>query len=455
MASFPKSKIWDKTTQRSIDAVRAFIHRHPQPTISHIQNESVHERPLKGPFHLLPDILPAPIEDDIRQALFRTINGLGEIEYERPALAPVPVEWISKKACGLGDRSAPSADKRSDLARLAMDCANDLIILHVHGGAFFQGSPRSYRPTTSKLASLSGGRVVSIEYRLSPQNVFPAAILDVLVAYLSLLYPSPSSAHGPVDPSRIVFAGDSAGGVLLFCVLQFLLQTVSHAPILFHSRTVSFPIQAPSGIAVLSLPGDLSQSLPSYEVNRVNDLFLEVPWYHPDYPSCPIWPANPPRPDIYCPMSSFLHPLVTLALAKFWAGTPPIWLASGEELFADGAKAVARRAALQDVNVTWTQFEAMPHCFPTVPGLIHSRQARVLMEKWANFCRECVDGELIGRQRVKASKVGFKDAREQPMDLENPGDPSFKDIERMIEAKVRLVDKVFKQELCRGVQSKL
>ena len=297
--------------------------------------------------------------------------------------------------------------------------------------------------------------MVSVEYRLSPQNTFPAAILDVIVAYLSLLYPSQSSVHGPVDPAQIVFAGDSAGGVLLFCVIQFILHTASHGPVPFHSHTISFPIPAPSGIAVLSLAGDLSQSLPSYDINRVNDLFLEVPWYHPDYPSCSMWPAKPPRPDIYCPTRSFLHPLVTLALVKSWAGTPPIWLAGGEELFSDGAKAVARRAASQDVSVTWTQFEAMPHCFPIVPGLTRSKQAQVLMEKWATFCRECVNGALIGRQKVKASKVGFKDAREQPIELESPGDPSFKDIERMIEAKVLSVEAIFEEEMCHGVQPKL
>lgn len=297
--------------------------------------------------------------------------------------------------------------------------------------------------------------MVSVEYRLSPQNVFPAALLDVLVAYLSLLYPSPHSAHEPVDPARIVFAGDSSGGVLLLGVVQILLHAAWHDPLLFHSRTVSFPIPAPSGVAVLSLPGDFMHGLPSSEANRVHDIFLETPWFHVDYPSCSIWPPNPPRPEVYCPTMSYLHPLVTLAFAKSWAGTPPIWLASGEELFADGAKAVARRAALQGANVTWTQFEAMPHCFPTLPGLTHSRQARVLMEKWAAFCRDCIDGAIVGRERVKASKVIFKDVTEQPVQLEDPRDPSFDDIERMITAKVQLIDKTFKEELRHAIQSKL
>lgn len=79
----------------------------------------------------------------------------------------------------------------------------------------------------------------------------------------------------------------------------------------------------------------------------------------------------------------------------------------------------------------------------------------MLMEKWATFCRECVDGSLIERKRVKASKVGFKDAREHPVELEDPRDPSFHDVECMIRAKVQLVDKVFQEELCHGVHPKL
>lgn len=92
MARFPRSKVWDKATQQYIDAVRAYVHRHPQPTISIIQNANVRERPPNGPFRLVQDTLPAPTEDDVRQLLFRTISDLGEVEYAPPDLALVPVE---------------------------------------------------------------------------------------------------------------------------------------------------------------------------------------------------------------------------------------------------------------------------------------------------------------------------------------------------------------------------
>ncbi len=136
MARFPRSKVWDEATQRDIDTVRAYIHRHPQPTISDIQNESARERSLKGSFHLVRDVLAAPTEDDIRQVLFSTIDDLGEAVYEPPELAPVPVEWVGSEVGAVVDTFAASPNKSRDLEYLTKDCITNLTILHVHGGAY-------------------------------------------------------------------------------------------------------------------------------------------------------------------------------------------------------------------------------------------------------------------------------------------------------------------------------
>ena len=135
MASFPKSEIWDERTRGAVNKVRAYIHRHPQPTISYIQNESVQDRPLKGPFHLVSDVLPAPIEEDVRQVLSDTIIDLRKIDFEMPDLAPVPVEWIGNSV-EVEEKQQLPASKRSRMERLALDSRSDLVIFHVHGGAF-------------------------------------------------------------------------------------------------------------------------------------------------------------------------------------------------------------------------------------------------------------------------------------------------------------------------------
>jgi len=53
-----------------------------------------------------------------------------------------------------------------------------------------------------------------IDYRLAPQNQFPAALQDALAAYLYLLNPPKDAGFDPLNPKDNLFAGDSAGGGL-------------------------------------------------------------------------------------------------------------------------------------------------------------------------------------------------------------------------------------------------
>ena len=124
-----------------------------------------------------------------------------------------------------------------------------------------------------------------------------------------------------------------------------------------------------------------------------------------------------------------------------------MWFAAGTELAIDGAKAVARRAAKQGVKVTWLQFEAMPHCFATLPGFNRTKQARLFMERWAEFCRECVE-EPKGQARIIATMVSFKDAKERPIQLENEGegvDLPLEEVERTIRTAMEQLTRDFEK----------
>ncbi len=287
---------------------------------------------------------------------------------------------------------------------------------------------------------------MSVKYRLAPQYPLPAAQLDVLVAYLSLLYPRPDSDINPLSASQIVFAGDSCGGSLLYNILQIIKATTNHQPIKFHSHTVHFPLPKPAGIATLSLAGECLGSYPSEEENIVNDILLDVPWSVPDYPACALWPTSPPRPMIHAHTKSHTHPLFAISLQSSWADAPPMWFAVGEEQLIDSSKAVARRAARDGVNVTWMQFEAMPHCFATLPGLNRSKQAEMCFERWGGFCRDCLDMDEKTQQNVKAVAVTFKDAEEGPLELDSEMDERnlpLVDLERRVRDKIEKVEKGF------------
>ncbi len=84
-------------------------------------------------------------------------------------------------------------------------------IVWLHGGGFVMGTLDTEHPWAARLATLSGAVVISVEYRLAPENPFPAAFDD---AYAVLTWAAEHAAELGVDPDRIAVGGHSAGGGL-------------------------------------------------------------------------------------------------------------------------------------------------------------------------------------------------------------------------------------------------
>jgi acetyl esterase/lipase len=115
-----------------------------------------------------------------------------DIVSERVGAGGVPAEWIY----------APGA-------------AEDRVLLYLHGGGYMIGSMRTHRVPLSRLSRASDARVLGLEYRLAPENPFPAAVEDSVAAYRWLL------AQG-IESKRIVIGGDSCGGGLTIATLVAL-----------------------------------------------------------------------------------------------------------------------------------------------------------------------------------------------------------------------------------------
>jgi len=126
-----------------------------------------------------------------------------DFQLSRPAFRPDPETRVEQVKV----RHEDGQVRGEWVERPGIATRTDAVLLYVHGGAFISGSPKSHRGLTSELSRRTGLSVFSLEYRLAPQHRFPAAADDVLRAYSWLL------ASG-VDASRIVVAGDSAGGHL-------------------------------------------------------------------------------------------------------------------------------------------------------------------------------------------------------------------------------------------------
>lgn len=85
-------------------------------------------------------------------------------------------------------------------------------VLYLHGGGYVIGSPKSHRELMGRLSKATGARVLGIDYRMAPENPFPAAVEDSVKAYRFLL-------DQGIEATRISIAGDSAGGGLAAATL--------------------------------------------------------------------------------------------------------------------------------------------------------------------------------------------------------------------------------------------
>jgi acetyl esterase/lipase len=143
-----------------------------------------------------------------------------DIEIEAAALDGIAVEWI------IPARAHPGR-----------------IFFHLHGGGYVLGNPAGSRSFTSLFANLAQCRVVSVDYRLAPEEPFPAALEDSVRAYGALL------AQGR-DARSIAIGGESAGGGLAVATLV-------------EARRRGFPM--PAALTAISPWTDMRCNSPSFD----------------------------------------------------------------------------------------------------------------------------------------------------------------------------------------------
>ncbi len=106
---------------------------------------------------------------------------------------PVPGVWV--------DRSTEVPD--------------EAMVLYVYGGTFVLNRGPMHEVIAGKIAMHGRARVLCCDYRLAPENPFPAAIEDVAAVYEALL-------NQGCDPSNIVLMGDTAGCAIALSALLLL-----------------------------------------------------------------------------------------------------------------------------------------------------------------------------------------------------------------------------------------
>jgi len=98
------------------------------------------------------------------------------------------------------------------------------IIMYIHGGGNIAGSIKSHRDLASRIAKASSAKVLIFNYRLAPENPFPAGLEDVKTIYQWLM-------DKYTDNYKISIAADSAGAGLALALLSILLKESHSLPV--------------------------------------------------------------------------------------------------------------------------------------------------------------------------------------------------------------------------------
>lgn len=123
------------------------------------------------------------------------------------------------------------SDGRTLMSRLyeppGLEPAGPLMI-YFHGGGFVVGSLDTHDRACRRLAASSGIRILAVDYRLAPENRFPAAPDDALTAWRAV---QADPGRFRADPGRVAVGGDSAGGNLAAVLCQDLKRAGEGQPV--------------------------------------------------------------------------------------------------------------------------------------------------------------------------------------------------------------------------------
>ncbi len=215
------------------------------------------------------------------------------------------------------------------------------VLLYLHGGGGVLGLYNSSRNMTGYIALTCNMSTMMPDYRLAPENPYPAGLNDCIAAYRWLL------ARG-TPPSQIVIAGDSMGGFFTICMLLKL-------------RDIGQPL--PAAAVCISPNTDPTLTGKSMEVNASKDALLS-----PQFARAMM--------TYYVSDNDLNDPYLSPLMANL-KGIPPILIQAGaDEILLDDSRRFTEQAQRAGVDMTLEVWPHMWHdwigCVPDLPEAIQA-----------------------------------------------------------------------------------
>ena len=242
-----------------------------------------------------------------------------------------------------------TAGVRTDIITpLEMPKANrSKVLINLHGGGFNSDSGSLIEGVP--IANLAKIKVVSVYYRLAPENPFPAAVDDVVAVYKELLK--------TYKPRAIGIFGTSAGGIL-------------SAEVAVRLKQLGLPL--PGALGLFTMLADFSRPGESRQLFSLEGFPGQLE------PSDP----NHPHDREYAAQTDLKDPVLSPLFADLRGMPPSLLVTSTRDLLLSDT-AIFHRALLRAGNdAQLVVFEALPHAFWYHFQLPESKEALELMAKF-------------------------------------------------------------------------
>ncbi|HTM78295.1 MAG TPA: alpha/beta hydrolase [Devosia sp.] len=234
-----------------------------------------------------------------------------------------------------------------DPSRLDAPC-----LVYFHGGGWVRGSSTTNWYVAAEIARANKQTVISVDYALAPEHVFPRAVYECEAA---TKWAFDNADMLGINPAAIVVGGDSAGGNLAAAVALMLRGTEYRllAQWLIYPVT-DFDTGHPSYTQMAEVPGLLRTRMDLYSA-----LYC------------------PPGPDRESPLAAPL-------LAETLVGLPPAFVGVAEnDILRDCGLAYAQRLAESGVPVTLDRGEGLIHGYLLATAYsAAARQKQAVMIAW-------------------------------------------------------------------------
>jgi len=239
------------------------------------------------------------------------------------------------------------AGVRTDILTPLSGPAGNRVLLNLHGGGFNSDSGSLIEGVP--IANLAKIKVVSVYYRLAPENPFPAAVDDVVAVYKELLK--------SYAPHSIGIFGTSAGAILTGEVAVRLKQ-------------LGLPL--PAALGIFSGLGDFSRPGDSLQMYTLNGFPGRLQPLDPDHLPDDQYVGKTDRKDpVLSPIFADLH------------GMPPsLLVTSSRDILLSGTSTLQRALLRAGDDAQLVVFEALPHAFWYHFQLPETKEALELMAKF-------------------------------------------------------------------------